>query len=154
PANLGPVVTTTAANLAYLQGQAPVAIDPGITVTDAGSSNIVSAKVMIVNNFAAGQDLLAFTNQGGITGSFTAATGELDLVGIATPALYQAALRTVTFQNTSTNPSTLNRTVEFLVNDGAASNNIGLNFRTITVTAVNVAPTLNPLGTPAATATA
>ena len=154
PSNLGPVVTTTAANLAYLQGQAPVAVDPGVTVTDAGSSNIISAEVVIANNFAAGQDILAFTNQGGITGSYNAATGELDLLGIATPALYQAALRSVTYQNLSTNPSTLNRNIEFEVNDGAASNNIGLSFRTVTVTAVNVAPTLNPIGLPAATATA
>ncbi len=39
--------------------------------------------------------------------------------------------------------------MEFQVNDGASINNIGLNFRTITITAVNVAPTLNPITSPA-----
>src|SRR5262249_16489955 len=66
----------------------------------------------------------------------------------ATPALYQAALRSITYLNNSNNPSTANRVVQFLVNDGSAGNNIGLNFRTITVTAVNVAPTLNPISSP------
>ena len=151
PANPGPVVTTTAANLAYVQGAAATTIDPGVTVTDAGSSNILGAKIIIVNNFVAGQDILAFSPnpQNGISGSYNAATGELDLIGIATPALYQAALRSITYFNNSTSPSTLNRVVEFEVDDGGSINNIGLNFRTITVTAVNVAPTLNPITSPA-----
>ena len=144
-------MTTTAANLAYIQGAAATMIDPGVTVTDAGSSNIFGAKIIIVSNFVAGQDILAFSPnpQNGISGSYDASTGELDLVGIATPALYQAALRSITYFNNSTSPSTLSRVVEFEVDDGASINNIGLNYRTITITAVNVAPTLNPITSPA-----
>ena len=149
PANPGPVVGATAANLAYIQGAAATVIDPGVTVTDAGSSNIVSTTVSIVTNFARGQDLLSFVNAGGITGTYDAAHGILSLNGIATPALYQAALRTVRYSNTSSNPSTLNRIIQFQVNDGAASNNFGAATRTITVTAVNQAPTLNLIPDPA-----
>ena len=39
--------------------------------------------------------------------------------------------------------------MELEVDDGASINNIGLNYRTITITAVNVAPTLNPITSPA-----
>ena len=65
PANQAPVVTTTAGSLTYIEGQAAVAIDPGVTVTDADSTNLVGATVAITNNFAAGQDVLAFINQVG-----------------------------------------------------------------------------------------
>src|SRR5262249_50266267 len=123
-----PALTTTAPSLAYLQTRAATVIDPGVTVTDAGSSTILSATVTIVSNFAPGQDILGFTPnpQNGIFGSFNAATGELDLVGIASPAQYQAALRSVTYQNNSNNPSTPNRAVQFLANDASASNNMRL----------------------------
>ena len=65
-----------------------------MTVVDTGSSNIDGAKIIIVTNFAAGQDILGFSPnpQNGISGSYDASRGELDLVGTATPALYQAAL--------------------------------------------------------------
>src|SRR5581483_8091461 len=53
------------------------------------------------------------------------------------------ALRTVRYQNTSENPSTLTRTVSFQVNDGSPSNNLSnVATRTITVTAVNDPPVL------------
>src|SRR5262249_345317 len=59
PANQAPVVTATAAPLAYLQGQT-VAIDGALTVTDADSLTLSGATVAIVSNFAPGQDVLAF----------------------------------------------------------------------------------------------
>ncbi len=54
-----------------------------------------------------------------ITGSYNAATGLLTLTGSDTLANYQAALQSVTYQDTSANPSTLTRTITFTVNDGA-----------------------------------
>src|SRR5262249_49163060 len=69
------------------------------------------------------------------------------LTGPGTPAQFQAALRAVTYRNTSDNPSTAGRTVSFQVNDGAAANNLSNTAtRTITVTAVNDPPTVaNPI---------
>ena len=49
----------------------------------------------ITGNFHAGQDVLGFTNQNGITGSFNATTGILTLGGTASVAAYQAALESV-----------------------------------------------------------
>ncbi len=40
-------------------------------------------------------------------------------------ANYQAALRSITYVNTSDNPSTATRTVSFVVNDGTANSNTG-----------------------------
>ena len=48
----------------------------------------------------------------------------LTLTGTATPADYQTALRSVTYRNTSDNPSTLTRTISFQVRDGATPANL------------------------------
>jgi hypothetical protein len=62
-----------------------VAIDTGLTVTDAGSPNLASATVAITANFQTAEDVLAFTNQNGI-GSFNSTTGVLTLTRLATVA--------------------------------------------------------------------
>ena len=59
-------------------------------------------------------DVLGFANQNGISGSYNAGTGVLTLSGMASVANYQAALRSVTYFNSSDNPSTLTRTRQVL----------------------------------------
>jgi hypothetical protein len=135
--NAAPVVTTTGGNLSYTENAAATAIDPGLTVSDSDTSNLVGASVAITGNFATGQDVLAFTNQLGITGNFNSGTGVLTLTGTTTVANYQTALRSVTYQNTSDNPSTSPRTVTFTADDGITP---GSGTRGITVTAVNDGP--------------
>ena len=115
-----------------------VAVAPALTVTDADDTNLESATVQITANYQNGQDVLAFTNQAGITGVFTAATGTLTLTGTSSVANYQIALQSVTYTNASQNPSTLVRTVQFQVNDGTVNSNAST--RTVTVAAVNDAP--------------
>src|SRR5207248_825277 len=68
PSNAAPVVTPSAGSLTYNQGQAATPIDAGLTVTDA-SPTLIGASVAIVKNFAAGQDVLGFNSQNGITGT-------------------------------------------------------------------------------------
>jgi hypothetical protein len=135
--NDAPVVTTTAGNLSYTENAAATAIDPGLTVTDVDSANLTGATVAITGNFASGQDVLAFTNQLGITGNFNSGTGVLTLIGTTTVANYQTALRSVTYANTSDNPSTSTRTVTFTANDGTDT---GFATRGITINAVNDPP--------------
>src|SRR4029434_2993503 len=101
-----PVVTMTASALAFTEGGGAPAVDTGLTVTDADSANLASATVSITANFVSGEDVLGFTTQNGISGSFNATTGVLTLTGSATVANYQTALRSVTYANSSTNPST------------------------------------------------
>ena len=55
---------------------------PGLTVADLDNVNLAGATVAISGNFAAGQDVLGFTNQNGISGSWNAATGVLTLSGV------------------------------------------------------------------------
>ncbi|WP_334909116.1 FG-GAP-like repeat-containing protein [Nostoc sp.] len=132
-----PVTTATNTALAYTENDPATVIDSGITVTDADSSNLSSATVSITNGFASTEDTLAFTNQNGITGSYT--NGVLTLTGSATVADYQTALRSVTYQNSSENPSTTKRTISFVVNDGSLDSTVVT--RDINLTAVNDAPT-------------
>ena len=80
----------------------------------------------------------ALTNQNGITGSFNAATGTLTLTGSSSVANYQTALNSVTYFNTSDNPSGAARTVTIITNDGAL-NSVAVT-DTINVTPVNDAP--------------
>ena len=129
--------------LAYAEGQAATIITTSTTVAD-DNANIASASVRITGNYANGQDVLAFTNAFGITGTFTAATGTLALTGSSSVANYEAALRTVTYQNTNSSaPNTLVRTVSFTVNDGTVNSNTVT--RTITVSTVNDPPVLSAI---------
>ncbi|UPJ94240.1 VCBS domain-containing protein [Bradyrhizobium sp. 172] len=142
--------------LNYTENQAATAIDPALTVSDVDNANLASATVQITGNYVNGQDVLGFTNQNGITGSFNAATGTLTLTGSSSVANYQTALDSVTYFNTSDNPSGLARTVTIITNDGAA-NSVAVT-DTINVTPVNDAPvvvaghTLNYTENQAATA--
>ena len=144
PVNDAPVVATTGTPLAYSESQAASVLDAGLTVSDVDNANLTGATVSLSANYANGQDVLAFTNQLGITGSWNAGTGVLTLSGTTTLANYQTALRTVTYFNTSENPSTLARTVAFVVNDGALLSTAAT--KTITVTSVNDAPVITSNG--------
>ncbi len=137
-ANVPPVLTASVSTLAYAENQIATAIDPALTVTDSDSANLASATVSISGNFAGVQDVLAFVDQNGITGSWNVGTGVLTLSGSASVANYQTALRSITYVNTSEIPSTLARTINLVVNDGAANSNTAT--RSISVAAVNDAP--------------
>ncbi|MBD2520023.1 putative Ig domain-containing protein [Nostoc sp. FACHB-973] len=141
--------TATNSALAYIEN-ATTAIDSGITLSDVDSPNLASATVSITSGFISAQDTLAFTNQNGITGSYNSSTGVLTLIGSATLANYRTALQSITYTNSSDNPSTTPRTVSFVVNDG--TNNSTVVTRNINITAVNDAPVVaNPITNQTAT---
>ncbi|MCX5671075.1 MAG: cadherin domain-containing protein, partial [Planctomycetota bacterium] len=133
-----PVVTTTVADLAYTENDGAVVVDGGLTVTDADSTDLVSATITISVSYTTGQDVLSFTDQLGITGIWSAVTGVLSLTGTVSVANYQTALQSVTYTNTSESPTTATRTVSFVVNDGTAPSAPAT--RNITVAAVNDPP--------------
>ncbi len=124
--------------LGYTENAGAVAITSTIAISDVDDTHIESAVVQITGNYANGQDVLAFTNQNGITGSWNATNGTLTLSGSATLGQYEAALRSITYTNTSDNASTATRTVSFTVNDGSANSNTQT--RDFNITAVNDAP--------------
>ncbi len=129
-----------AAALAYTEDAGAVVIDGTLTVTDLDHTTLPSATVQITGGYVSGEDVLAFTNAFGITGSFNAGSGTLTLSGSASVSNYQSALRTVTYQNTSQDPSTAARTVTWGAFDGIATGN---DTTTITITAANDAPSVN-----------
>jgi Ca2+-binding RTX toxin-like protein len=141
-------VLTVSGNVAFNENGAAIAIDSGLTVTDLDNTTLTSATVTITN-FVAGQDSLAFTNDGSTMGNIAVssnASGVLTLSsagGIATTTQWQAALRAVTYVNTSDNPIVTARNITFSVNDGAnVSNSLS---STITINASNDAPVLSGL---------
>ena len=142
PVNDAPVVTA-GGTLTFTEGDPATVIDNSITITDNDSPNLAGATVAITGNYASGQDVLGFTNTANITGTFNSGTGVLTLTGSDTVANYQAALRSVTYNNTSGSPSTLQRTVTWQVDDGGGVNNLSAPVTsTINVISTNDAPVL------------
>jgi Bacterial Ig domain len=134
-----PVVTTTGGSTAYTEGDAPVVVDSGVDVSDPDDTELVGARVQVTGNYVSGQDVLDFANAFGVSkAGFNAATGTLTLTGTASLADYRDALRTVTYENPSEAPSSVARTISFVVDDGTLESAAGT--KTVTVTPVNDAP--------------
>lgn len=143
-----PVLTTSGGSAGFVEGNnvasTPVAIDPGLTLSDPDSLTLSSAKVLISGNFHAGEDSLGFNpnaaTMGDISGSYNAGTGTLTLTssGGATVAQWQAALRSVTYTNSSDAPNVSSRTVSFSISDGPSTVT-----RPVTITAVDDAPVIS-----------
>lgn len=118
PVNDAPRVTTTSGVTSYIAGGPAVAVDPKLTILDVDDGNIEGALVRISDGFSSGDELL-FVDQNGIFGSYDARRGILKLGGTASVADYEAALRSIEYQDVRGDTSHL-RTVEFTVNDGDA----------------------------------
>lgn len=131
-------LTTSGSTVTYTENSGPVAIDDQLTLTDADSAMLNSAIVRITGNYDSTQDLLGFTSQSGINGNWDSATGTLTLSGSASVTNYEAALRSVTYLNTSDTPSTSNRTISVTASDNHLTSTAAT--RTIAVVATNDAP--------------
>jgi len=103
--------------LSYNAGSGSVQITNSIMVTDDNDTNMESAEISISGNYKSSEDVLSFTDVDGITGNWDVELGRLTLYGSSSLANYQAALRSVGYQNTSSTPNTSTRTVSFTVND-------------------------------------
>ena len=108
---------------------------------DTDDAFLESAAVQITTGFASGQDVLSFADTANITGSFSGDT--LTLTGHDTLANYQAALQAVKYRNTSEDPSGTDRTVSFVVNDGAVDSTAATS--TVQVAPRNDEPTLTAI---------
>ncbi|MFM7099150.1 MAG: tandem-95 repeat protein, partial [Gemmataceae bacterium] len=128
--------------------QSPTILNGGLTLTDLDNPTLASATVSISNGFRNNEDVLGFVsntqNYGNIAGTFSTSTGVLALTSAgatATLAQWQAALRSVTYTNTSDTPNTSNRVVSFVVNDGISDSTAST--VTLKVTPLNDAPVAN-----------
>ncbi len=102
-------------------GATPVVVSTSITANAPDSLTLNSAVIQIANGYQNGSDSLKFTNTSTISGTWNSSTGTLTLNCSDTVANYQAALRSISFQNTGTNTSA--RTISFQVSDGFLSSN-------------------------------
>ena len=134
-----PVVDTSAGSASYSENANAVVIDAGVTISDPDAgTTITGATVRITGGYAGTQDVLALEGtHAGITATLTGDT--LTLTGNASVAAYQAALRAVSYRNSSDAPSTAARTVTFTVTDEATRS--GSDTKGVTVTAVDDPPT-------------
>ncbi|PRP72412.1 hypothetical protein BUE93_01730 [Chromobacterium amazonense] len=147
----GPTLTASGGSSAYSSGTGnAVAVDSGITLSDTAASTQTSGTVSITGNFHSGEDVLAFSNDGStmgnISGSYNSGTGVLTLTSsgsTATTAQWQAALRAVTYRDSSLSPNTSSRTISFATTD-ASSNTSSTVTKTVTV-AADAAPVISNL---------
>ena len=129
-----------AAAASYTEGGSPVQLTNALLVGYSdNSATTLTGGTVTTGGFVSGQDVLNFTIQNGITGSYSAGTGVLTLSGTASQAAYQAALRSITYSNS--NPTTATggtRSFTFQVYNGATLSTTAS--RNLVVTAVLNAP--------------
>ncbi|MDH1701761.1 DUF4347 domain-containing protein [Comamonas terrigena] len=150
--NDAPVVTVSSGAASWSEGNnvasTPIVVDAGLTLSDADGPNPLSATAYM-STFYSSQDTLSFVNDGltmgNIIGTWTVGNGTLTLTSAgnqATAAQFEAALRSITYNNSSTSPNTTTRTVQFTVTDGSNAQSTAVT-RDITITAVNNSPTIS-----------
>ncbi|WP_161604790.1 DUF4347 domain-containing protein, partial [Roseiconus nitratireducens] len=126
----------------FIEGAGAVlVVDAGdATITDVDNTSLVSLQVTITNPFDIGNEQLSADTSGTlIDATFVGAT--LTLSGADTIANYQQVLRTIRYQNVSANPTLVDRTLAFTVNDGAIDSNTAT--ATVSISASNDAPVID-----------
>jgi hypothetical protein len=148
--NDAPTLTGTDTSVSYTENGVAAVLSSTVTVSDPDNLNLASATVSIVGGtFANDGDVLAANTAGtSISTSYDSTNERLILTGSDTLDHYRQVLDTVTFNSTSENPtdygSDPTRTVTWVLNDGAASFNLSAaQTETVSITAVNDAPTLS-----------
>jgi hypothetical protein len=108
----------------YTIGDSPKIITASITGADNDDTEWESGTVSVTGNFQSGKDVLAFTTQNGISGSWNSTTGVLSLTGETTIANWISAFRSVTYSNNSLTSTANTRTISFQVRDGEQNSNV------------------------------
>ncbi|MBW4442205.1 MAG: DUF4347 domain-containing protein [Plectolyngbya sp. WJT66-NPBG17] len=157
--NVAPVIVLSSGTVNYIENATPLLLDPTAIITDADNPPNFNTGVLTVSFSANGtaDDRLAIQNQGtgagqiGISGSaitfggtaiatFTGGIGTTNLAITfntnATIAAVEALLRNLTYVNVSETPSTLDRSVSFVMTDGAGGTST-TQTKTVSVTAVD-----------------
>jgi hypothetical protein len=114
-----------------------IPLDAAAALTD-GDGYVDNVQVAIIGNYVQGEDELAFTPSGGVTGVWDPANGTLALTGFADVDTFRTVLRSVTYANTAAAAvATIEvRTILVSADDGLA---VDTDTRDI---AINAAPTV------------
>jgi lipopolysaccharide export system protein LptA len=123
-----PTLSNVATRVGFIIAQT-VTVSPSLAVSDPDNLDLAGATVSVTGGTFAGDGDVLSANVAGtaITASYNAATERLTLTGTDTLAHYQSVLDSVAFSsganpsNSGQNPS---RTLSWVVDDGAASNDL------------------------------
>ncbi|PZD73399.1 Leukotoxin [Acaryochloris thomasi RCC1774] len=108
----------------FTQGAISLARPGSIAVTDANTSTLRSATISITNPLDNESEILAANvNDTEITATYDSATSTLTLTGKDTLENYQRVLATITYNNTADSPDPTDRSIQFVINDGADFSN-------------------------------
>jgi large repetitive protein len=124
----------------YTENAAPIALLPSLMLSDPDTTQLSSVSVRIQTNLSPDSDVLSISTSPGFSANYNALTGVLTLFGQGTLAQYQTLLSSLTYSNTSDNPTTVTRDllISFFSDtglEGTASTRVG-------VIAENDAPTV------------
>ncbi len=128
-------------NTVYTENGTPTSIaDINSSVRD--NDDLLQSATVTLTNAQAGDVLSVGTLPQGITSVISNVGGKITITlsGAASADDYSTAIKGITFQSSSDNPSTVNRSVTVIVNDGKTDSAVATT--TIAVTAVNDAPVL------------
>ena len=128
--------------VSYIENDLPSPLaEPDVTITTDSTTTIASATVTITNLEDGTAEVLAAVTDGtSITASYDSATGVLTLTGEDTIANYQTVLASLTYENTSEDPTVGDRDIVIVVNDGSLDSLAVTS--TVTIFAINDYPEL------------
>jgi hypothetical protein len=134
-----PTIENSAGSTGYAEDAPATVVDGAVTVANPDGADITGGSVSITSGFAAAQDVLDWTdNDLGDTITEGASTNQtVVLTGNGTAAEYEAALRAITYLNSSQDPSTAARSLTFTLSTSAGS---PTDTKGLTVTAVDDPP--------------
>src|SRR5262249_22171548 len=151
-----PTLSLGTTSTSFTENAAAIALSPTVSVSDPDNTTWVAATVLVTGGtFAGDGDILAADVTGtAISASYNSATETLLLSGTDTLADYRQVLQSVQFVTASDNPtnygSAATRTISWVVNDGSGSNNQSGAAETVSIVAINDAPTLTSVAASAA----
>jgi hypothetical protein len=120
PKNDHPLVAGVGGSYIFSQDGESVAIAEDAVLTDLDHTRLDSATITIAAPHHTG-DVLTATAPAGITAAWHGGSGSLTLTGSASVAVYQQAIRTVTFHNAVSLLSVAPRAISVAVSDGIHS---------------------------------
>ncbi|MHC5112459.1 MAG: beta strand repeat-containing protein, partial [Planctomycetota bacterium] len=141
-AAVNPPLVSSVPDTLYTENDAPVSLLSGVNISDVDSSNL-SSVVVTINGHIGSQDVLSYLTAGtSVTASVatSGSTWELTLSGGVDIGEYETVLDSLTYQNSSDNPSTSVRDITVEAYDESYANLFGTDAGTLSITAVNDAP--------------
>ena len=131
-------------SIIYKIKQSRCQLSKSISITDIDDYYGEGGVVSISENYKKGEDKLILEVGGDITGSWDEENGRIILTGHSSVDHYQWALRNLYYSNSSTTPTTGERTISFVYSDGKDNSNT-VTRKIEIVSAVNIPPVISQL---------